>query len=78
MGKMCKVCGKEGHFTDIMRHIEANHLDGVYIPCNHCDKFFRSRNGFNISKTTVKVLFYHFRTRKGLGIHNKLVPNVLV
>ena len=43
-GKICKVCGKEGHATDIKRHIEANHLEGVSIPCNHCDKFFRSRD----------------------------------
>ena len=42
--KICKVCGKEGRPTDIMRHIEANHLEGVSIPCNHCDKLFRSRN----------------------------------
>ena len=43
-GKICKVCGKEGHPTDIKRHIEANHLEGVSIPCNQCDKIFRSRN----------------------------------
>ena len=43
-GKICKVCGKEGHETDIKRHIEANHLEGVSIPCNHCDKIFRSRD----------------------------------
>ena len=41
--KICKVCGKEGHPTDIKRHIEANHLEGVSIPCNHCHKVFRSR-----------------------------------
>ena len=43
-GKICKVCGKEGRGIDIMRHIEANHLEGVSIPCNHCDKIFRSRD----------------------------------
>ena len=43
-GKTCKVCGKEGQTTDIMRHIEANHLEGVAIPCNHCNKIFRSRH----------------------------------
>ena len=42
--KICKVCGKEGRATDIKRHIEANHLEGVSIPCNHCDQIFRSRN----------------------------------
>ena len=44
-GNQCKVCGKEGRATDIMRHIEANHLMDVSIPCNHCDKISRSRDG---------------------------------
>ena len=39
--KVCKVCGKEGHPTDIMRHIEAYHLEGVSIHCNFCDKILR-------------------------------------
>ena len=46
-GKLCKVCGKEGGATDIMRHIEANHLEGLSIPCNNCDKMFRSRFGLS-------------------------------
>ena len=45
LGKICKVCGKEGHATDIKRHIEANHLEGVSISCNHCEKIFRSNRG---------------------------------
>ena len=51
-GKKCKVCGKEGHATDIKRHIGAHHLEGVEIPCNHCEKIFRSRDGLrqHISK----------------------------
>jgi len=40
---ICKVCGKEGHGNDIKKHIEANHLEGVCIPCNFCEKTFRSR-----------------------------------
>ena len=39
----CKVCGKEGYRSDIKKHIEANHLEGVSIPCNFCEKTFRSR-----------------------------------
>ena len=42
---ICKVCGKEGQDTDIKRHIESFHLEGVSIPCNLCDKACRSRKG---------------------------------
>ena len=45
---VCKVCGKEGkHIKD---HIEANHLEGIQIPCNHCDAIFRSRNALRKHK----------------------------
>ena len=40
---LCKVCGKEGHGRNIKDHIEANHLEGIVLPCNLCDKTFRSR-----------------------------------
>ena len=43
-GKICKVCGKEGLPTTIINHIEANHLDGVSLPCDNCEKTFGSRN----------------------------------
>ena len=43
---VCKVCGKEGMGKNIKDHIEANHLEGIVIPCNLCDKTFRSRNSF--------------------------------
>ena len=42
--KICKVCGKEGQAADILRHIEANHLEGVSVPCNLCGKISGSRN----------------------------------
>ena len=41
--KVCKVCGKEGQATDLKRHIEASHLEEVSVPCNLCDKIFKSR-----------------------------------
>ena len=41
---VCNVCGKEGGNTAIKDHIEANHLEGIAVPCNLCDKSFRSRN----------------------------------
>ena len=39
----CKVCGKEGAGIAIRDHIEANHLEGVSLPCTSCGKIFRSR-----------------------------------
>ena len=38
---ICQVCGKEGQTSLIKDHIEANHLDGITIPCNLCEKTFR-------------------------------------
>lgn len=41
----CKVCGKEGKYQNIKRHIEANQLEAVFsFPCNLCGKISRSRN----------------------------------
>ena len=44
----CKVCGKEGKGRDIKDHIEANHIEGIVLPCNLCEKTFRSRNALRI------------------------------
>ena len=40
---ICKVCGKEGKGSAIKNHIEANHIEGIVLPCNLCEKTFRSR-----------------------------------
>ena len=48
--KVCKVCGKEGQATDIKRHIEASHLEGVSVPCNPCDKILRTREALRKHK----------------------------
>ena len=40
---VCKICGKEGQWVAIRDHIEANHLEGISLPCNICGKIFRSR-----------------------------------
>ena len=47
----CKVCGKEGQAPNIKDHIEANHLEGIIIPCNLCDKTFRSRHSLRDHKS---------------------------
>ena len=41
---ICQVCGKEGHNSAIRNHIEANHLEGVSLPCSLCERVFRSRH----------------------------------
>ena len=40
----CKICGKEGLKQHIKEHIEANHITGISIPCNLCEKTSSSRN----------------------------------
>ena len=47
---ICKVCGKEGHGTQIRNHIESNHLEGISIPCDHCEKTFSLRQSLSIHK----------------------------
>ena len=44
----CRMCGKEAPFSsDKKKHIESHHLEGVSIPCNTCEKVFRSRNSLS-------------------------------
>ena len=38
----CTLCKKEAELTNIKNHIEANHLEGITVPCNQCEKTFRS------------------------------------
>ena len=42
--KTCTVCGKEGQYINIRNHIEANHMEGISIPCNLCEKTCGSRD----------------------------------
>ena len=42
--RICKVCGKEGNVGNISRHIEANHINGISIPCNICGKTAPTQN----------------------------------
>ena len=45
---VCKVCGKRATGGNIKKHIEANHLEGVLVPCSKCEKTFRSRNALAV------------------------------
>ena len=51
---LCTMFGKEGLGRNIKDHIESNHLEGVSLPCNFCEKFFRCRNGI----WTFKFIYY--------------------
>ena len=42
---ICKVCGMEDKLTNVIYHIEANHLEGISFPCDHCGKTLSSRYG---------------------------------
>ena len=41
---ICKVCKKEDKWWNIRNHIEANHLEGIVIPCDICDNTFSTRH----------------------------------
>ena len=75
----CNVCGKEAENGDMKKHIEAKHLEGVAIPCNLCEKTFRSRNSLTTHNnryhnvlTWWPLLTFHenyFRTSRALSWH---------
>ena len=47
---VCQVCRKEGYITQIRDHIEANHVDGLVVSCNLCEKTIRYRNALRNHK----------------------------
>ena len=51
LGSICKGCGKEGKRSEIKRHIESFHIEGLSIPCNLCNKTSKSRHALGIHKT---------------------------
>ena len=56
----CTMCGKEAKNAHLKYHIEAKHLEGVSIPCNHCPNMFRSRS----------ILAAHIcKTHKNIQVH---------
>ena len=48
---ICKVCGKEDKAINLVGHIESNHLVGISIPCDCCDKTFGTRQNLRIHKS---------------------------
>ena len=51
-GRICNVCGKEGDYTTITNHIEANHLSGLPIPCHLCGTIAKTRAALRVHKGT--------------------------
>ena len=51
--RICNVCGKEGDYTAITNHIEANHLSGLPIPCHMCGTIAKTRAALRVHKGTV-------------------------
>ena len=74
--KICKACGKEGPSTNIKQHIEANHLEGLSLPCNLCDKIFRSRKVLgNHVKRKEKIVERQFHLHS--YVQTQLYPNCI-
>ena len=44
----CVTCGKEAINSALKKHIEANHLEGISIPCNLCETTLRTRDALRI------------------------------
>ena len=42
---ICNVCGKQTPYMNMKRHVEANHITGVFHKCDLCGKTSRSKHG---------------------------------
>ena len=49
--RICKVCGKEGSYRNIMDHIEANHIAGISTSCGLCGKIASTRHALKIHES---------------------------
>ena len=47
----CNVCGQRGMKYSLKDHIEAKHLEGISLPCNICEKVFKSRVSLRMHKS---------------------------
>ena len=49
--RICKECGKEGSYQNIMSHIETHHIAGISIPCGLCGQVFKTRISLRLHKS---------------------------
>ena len=55
---ICKLCGKSAKWRQQMQyHVEGKHLEGMSLPCNLCEKIFRTRNSLLVHKTKFHKTF---------------------
>ena len=47
----CNVCGLRGMKNSLKDHVEAKHLEGISLPCNICEKAFKSRVSLRMHKS---------------------------
>ena len=59
-GKMatCNVCGKQGPYNSMPRHVEALHITGVSHSCDTCGNVFRSRHALSRHKCSNSQSLY--------------------
>ena len=58
----CKICGKEGPYISMPRHIEANHITGVSHACDICGAISRSNHGLRQHKK----IYHHLVAGPGM------------
>ena len=49
--RICRVCGKQGAWNDIRKHIEAHHITGITHTCNFCWNTYKSLNSLAAHKS---------------------------
>ena len=47
----CNVCGLRGMKNSLKDHVETKHLEGISLPCNMCEKAFKSRVSLRMHKS---------------------------
>ena len=70
--RICKVCGKEGQRSNIMDHIEANHITGFTHNCGICGKTSRCFEMFNLNVRNCFNVSFLFRTRNANRVHKTM------